>query len=107
MISAASLRNMIPPAGGWPSARQQCRRAATFAKQSGQSYTAPIGRHWFTVQDGAFIQPCTAGSAYCRMVSIMFLNGCREIQDKTSRRMRLNAAIRWRKDAAFTGWRLP
>ena len=106
MLSKSSLNTMIPPPGGWPSPRRQCRTAMTIAKQDG-AYTGHIGRHWFTVQNSAFEQPCTAHGPYSRMIATHFLNlACAE-PDHAAARMLLDKATRWRKDAAFCGFRLP
>lgn len=107
MFSATSLRNMIPPPDGWPSARKQCRTAATIAKQHGQVYTGNIGRHWFTLDAGAFRQPYTAGGSYCRWVAVSALDQAMAATDKASKRLLLGHAKKWRLDAKWIGWRLP
>lgn len=107
MLSSTSLRNMIPPPEGWPSARKQCRSAATISKQHAIAYTGNIGRHWFTLQAGSFRQPCTAGGAYCRWVATHALESAFAAPDKASKRLYLAQAKKWRLDAKFIGWRLP
>lgn len=108
MLTASSLRNMIPPAGGWPSLHRQVRTAATIGKQHGQAYTGNIGRHWFTCENGVF-RPCpNATLAYCRYVSAMAFNRACAEPAKSEKRRLLAVATRWRKDAIFiAGHMLP
>jgi hypothetical protein len=106
-LSPASLRAMIPPAAGWPSVRRQCRLAATIAKQTGAPYAGTIGDHRFTVSNGNFAQPCTAGAVYCHSIAAAFQALAMGERDPIAKRMLLGHAARWRKDAAFRGWRLP